>query len=149
MRSENIKLKIVLPQKVLPVEEAERVIVPAVNGMLTVIPGRAPTTLLLKNGVVEVLDEDDIAVKKYFIQGGVANIAADECVVTTEKAINSVEISKEQAQERKYHRHKELKELKTAFPDMPEEETDCDSEFYEFIYQYLSEHPNEAGDNDE
>ena len=140
---ENIRLKIVLPHKMLPVEEAERIIIPAVKGNLTVLIGRAPTTLLLTNGVLDVLNEDNETVEKYFIQGGVANVAADECEIVTQKAINAKDITKEEAQSLKYARYKELQAMKQVFPNQSPEEMDSDSEFYEFFYQYILKEENE------
>ena len=90
MTNQSVQLKIVLPHKVLPVQAVARVTVPAAKGNLTVIPDRAPTTLMLTNGVLNILSETGESLSKYFIKGGVANIAADECVVMTEKAVKDI-----------------------------------------------------------
>lgn len=139
----DIELEIILPNKTALKEEAGRVVVPASHGNLTVLPERAPTTLLLENGVVDIWDENNVSVKKYFIQGGVANIAADKCTLITQKAINSKDINRKKAQELKYKRYKKLKQLNQAFPDKKVEDNDSDSIFYEFIYQYFLSHPDD------
>ena len=68
MTNQSVQLKIILPHKVLPAKTVARVVVPAVNGNLTVIPERAPTTLMLTNGILNVLSETGDSLDKYFIK---------------------------------------------------------------------------------
>jgi len=133
MTNQSIQLKIVLPHKVLPSKTVARVIVPASKGNLTVIPDRAPTTLMLTNGILNVLSETGESQDKYFIKGGVANIAADECIVMTEKALNLKEIDAQALTGlREEHAH-ELKEL-----GLSADNKDSDTIFYDFIEHYLA-----------
>lgn len=133
MTNQSIQLKIVLPHKVLPLKSVARVIVPATKGNLTVIPDRAPTTLMLTNGILNVLSETGESQDKYFVKGGVANIAADECVVMTEKALDLKEIDAQALSAlREEHAH-ELKDLGLSADDK-----DSDTVFYDFIERYLA-----------
>lgn len=132
----DVQLKIVLPYKVLPVEKAAKIVVPAEKGMLTVLKDRAPTTLLLTNGVVEILNEHNEVTKRYFVQGGVANIAADECVIMTQKALNAEELNKSRVEEMKAEHLKELQDLQKAFPGQSQLEDD-EMKFYDFVSQKL------------
>ena len=149
MRHENIKLIIALPHKVLPEVLVSRVILPAVDGNLTVLPERAPTTLLLTDGVLDMWDEDDVSIGKYFIKGGMADIAADTCTVTTEKAIDIKDINTARAQVLKYEHQKKLDELGSLLPACESGDTDSDIDFYQYIFNYLGEHPEEEDEEEE
>lgn len=69
-------------------------VVPGADGDLTVLPERAPTAMVLTNGYVRVLDEHDGITDKYFIRGGIANIADDICAISTEGVVSEGDISK-------------------------------------------------------
>lgn len=133
MTNQSVQLKIVLPHKVLPIKTVARVVVPAVKGNLTVIPDRAPTTLALTNGILNVLSETGESQDKYFIKGGVANIAADECIVMTEKALNFNDVTPQKVSELKEEHSHELKDL-----GLSTDTKDSETEFYDYISHYLS-----------
>ena len=80
----HVRLKIFTPDKVYKEQDVRRVVVPGADGDLTVLPERAPTAMVLTNGYVRVLDEHDGITDKYFIRGGIANIADDICAISTE-----------------------------------------------------------------
>ncbi|MBR1605984.1 MAG: F0F1 ATP synthase subunit epsilon [Alphaproteobacteria bacterium] len=134
MTNQAIQLKIILPHKVLPTQAVARVIVPATKGNLTVIPDRAPTTLMLTNGVINILSETGESLDKYFVKGGVANIAADECVVMTEKALHLKEID---AQALTALREEHIHELQDL--GISANSKDSDILFYEAIEHYLQQ----------
>jgi F-type H+-transporting ATPase subunit epsilon len=136
--TKNIQFKIVIPSKALPAFEVAQVAIPAAKGMMTIIPDRAPTTVLLTTGIVEVLDENGEAVKKYFIQGGVANIAANECVIMTERAFAFDDISEEKLQELREEHLNELNEVQASVPARKLEFDDSEMKFYDYISKYLS-----------
>ena len=136
--TKNIQFKIVIPSKALPAFEVAQVAIPAAKGMMTIIPDRAPTTVLLTTGIVEVLDENGEAVKKYFIQGGVANIAANECVIMTERAFAFDDISEEKLQELREGHLNELNEVQASVPARKLEFYDSEMKFYDYISKYLS-----------
>lgn len=103
-----INLKICLPDKVLPQESDDKVVLPIINGTLTVINDRAPTVLLLKPGVVQLLDNNNRIVRRWFINGGVADIANNFCTIATDVAIDlntlSLSEAEEKAQENDFYR---------------------------------------------
>ncbi len=136
MTNQTVQLKIVLPQKMLPVQSCAKIVVPASLGRMTIIPDRAPTTLLLNNGVVEVLTEDNSVKSSYFIKGGVANIAADECVVMTEQALSLNEATLEIVQALKEEHLAELLDLSKSFPQA-QDKKDSETEFYDNLIKYL------------
>lgn len=136
--SNTLQFNIILPSKAIPAMEVARVVVPAVKGMLTIVPNRAPTTVLLTNGVLEILNEREEAVKKYFIQGGIANIATNNCVVLTDRAFDFDEISKEMIEELRAEHYRELSEVKSSFPINELEAEDSEMKFYDYITHYMS-----------
>ena len=138
MTNQAIQLKIVLPHKVLPAKFVTRVVIPAVHGMMTIIPERAPITVLLKNGILDILDENDKSVKRYFIQGGVANVAANECVIMTQKALDMEEVNVEKISALKTAHEKELQELNIPSVSEKGNHPDSDELFYEEVREYLS-----------
>lgn len=85
-----VHLKIVLPEKIFKEEDVNRVQIPGEYGNLTVLADRAPSVLTLRSGYIKVLgDKED----KYFIVGGVANIADNTCEVLTEAIVPEEHIS--------------------------------------------------------
>lgn len=90
----HVHLKIFTPDKVYKEQDVRRVVVPGADGDLTVLPERAPTAMVLTNGYVRVLDEHDSITDKYFIRGGIANIADDICAISTEGVVSEDDISK-------------------------------------------------------
>lgn len=136
MTNQTVQLKIVLPHKVLPVQSGAKLVLPAVLGRLTVIPDRAPTTLLLTNGVLEVLNDTNSTKDSYFVKGGVANIAADECVVMTEQVFAVSEITLDVVQAKKEEHLAELKELNKSFPQADGAQ-DSEMDFYNYLENYL------------
>ena len=142
MENDSINLIITLPHKTLSPEEVNRVVVPAMEGNLTVLRDRAPTTVLLTNGILDVLDEHNDTVKKYFIKGGVANIAANTCTITTEKIIDIDEANTARIQVLKHEHQKELDVLCANLPNCQGSKTDSDIDFYQYIFKYLEANPD-------
>lgn len=140
MTNKDIQLKIVLPYKVLPTLDVAQVVLPADKGMMTIIRDRAPTTVLLTNGILEVLNEQNVAVAKYFIQGGVANIADNKCEVMTERALTFDEVSINKIQTLKEDHINELKALSRSFSNLDADKADSEIVFYDYISKYLSIH---------
>lgn len=96
-----IIFRISRPYKIYRTAMVDRVVVPAVNGDLTVLMDRAPTLALLRNGMVQVLDKANNPVERYFVKGGVADIARNRCAVSTEKVVSYDNISVERATEKR------------------------------------------------
>jgi len=135
MSNQQVKLKIVLPHKTVFEQAVERVVIPAVKGNLTVLSDRAPTTMLLENGMLSVLDTSGKATKRYFIQGGVADVAGGECKVMTPKALDVNEVGKEKIRDLISERERELKSLSTSANE--ENVADSDIEFYRWISRWM------------
>lgn len=54
---------------------------------MTVLVDRAPTLVQLRDGLVQVLDKADKVTERYFIKGGIADIARNRCAISTEKVV--------------------------------------------------------------
>lgn len=93
-------LKLSQPNKLSGEIKADKIVLPAVKGDLTVLPRRAPLSLLLRNGQVKLLDQDNRITCRYFVQGGVADVAEDVCQVTSPRIVLSDEMTREAARQR-------------------------------------------------
>ena len=82
-----IIFRISRPYKVYRTAMAPKIVVPGVKGNLTVLVDRAPTLVQLRNGLVQVLDKADKVTERYFIKGGIADIARNRCAISTEKVV--------------------------------------------------------------
>jgi F-type H+-transporting ATPase subunit epsilon len=85
---ENISLKIITPSKVVIKDTlVNKVIIPAYLGDMTILKDRAPSSVLLRDGVLQILDANNNPVDKYFVKGGIADIAQDKCIIASEEII--------------------------------------------------------------
>lgn len=109
-----ISLAICTPEQLIAEEKSDKVILPIDVGNLTVIDGRAPSSLMLSGGVIATLNAENKMLKRWFISGGFADIAENKCKVAAERAVDLQKIS------------------------MAEAETlAATSAFYQKIYEYL------------
>lgn len=95
--SDNISLKIFTPEKTALNKKVHRVVLPYGKTNLTVIDERAPTSLLLNQGILQILDEENKVVSIYFIDGGVVDIANNVCKISTQHLIAESVITEEKA----------------------------------------------------
>lgn len=80
---------------------AQKIVVPGVNGDLTVLRDRAPTLILLRNGILQVLDAANNPVERYYVKGGIADIARNRCAVSSEKVVDCENMTLEKATEKR------------------------------------------------
>lgn len=116
-----IIFRISRPYKVYRTAMVNKVVVPATKGDLTVLKDRAPTLVLLRNGMVQILDKANNPTERYFIKGGVADIARDRCAISTEKVVSYENIDLNKATEKR----------DSAIHN-------DDKEYYQMIIDYLS-----------
>ena len=83
-----ILFRISRPYKVFSTKKVAAVQIPAANGDVTILPDRAPTLFLLRNGVVKLLDNQLKTVERYFIKGGLADVARNRCAISSEKVFS-------------------------------------------------------------
>ena len=87
MEKKQIIFRLSRPFKVSRTAAVDRVQLPAVNGDITILPNRAPILLLLRNGLLQVLDKDGKPTERYFVKGGIADVARNRCAVSSEKVV--------------------------------------------------------------
>ena len=97
--AQNVTLKIFTPEKTALERRVYRVVLPYGNTNLTVLEDRAPTSLVLHAGMLQILREDDSVEDIYFIDSGVEDIAENVCQISTSHLIHHNKISVEEARE--------------------------------------------------
>ena len=97
--AQNVTLKIFTPEKTALERKIYRVVLPYGNTNLTILEERAPTSLVLHEGLLQILREDDSVEDVYFIDRGVADIADDVCQISTTHLIHYDKISIDEAKE--------------------------------------------------
>ena len=80
----SVTLQINTPEKTGKKYQADKVVMPVAVGNLTVISSRAPSSQVLTQGVVMLLNENNEAFKKWRIGGGMVEIAEDVCHIAAE-----------------------------------------------------------------
>lgn len=121
MERKEIIFRLSRPFKVSRTAAVSRVQLPVVGGAVTILPDRAPTLLLLTNGVLQILDREGKPLERFFIKGGVADVARNRCAVSTEKVVSFDKIDLLRATEKRDE------------AILPEDKT-----FYQMIVDYLS-----------
>lgn len=101
MEKDEIVFRLSRPFKVSRTAAVGRVQLPAIGGDVTVLPDRAPTVFMLTNGLLQVLDKAGAPVEKYFVKGGIADVARNRCAVSTEKVVAFDKINLERAAEKR------------------------------------------------
>ena len=99
--AEYITLKIWTPEKISFDQKIYRVVLPTGNNTLTVIENRAPTSLVISAGVMQLLNPDDSVKDWYFVDRGIADIANNECKISTLHLIHHSQINISSALEMK------------------------------------------------
>ena len=117
--AENLTLKIYTPEKTAFNRKVYRVVLPYGTTNLTVIEDRAPTSLVINAGVMQILDESDRVKDWYFIDSGVADIADNICQISTRHLLEHSQITADRALE-----------LKEQEPE--------NAVFYDAIHHYLT-----------
>lgn len=79
------KFELVSPERILFSGEAVSVIVPSVEGEMTVLAGHAPLVAVLKAGIVFV-QTDGANGKEFFVAGGIAEINQTSATILAEQA---------------------------------------------------------------
>ena len=87
----------------------------------TAAVSRVQLLLLLTNGVLQILDREGKPLERFFIKGGVADVARNRCAVSTEKVVSFDKIDLLRATEKRDE------------AILPEDKT-----FYQMIVDYLS-----------
>ncbi|MBR3675549.1 MAG: hypothetical protein IKN71_00225 [Alphaproteobacteria bacterium] len=97
--AENITLKIFTPERTALNRKVYRVVLPYGNTNLTIVEDRAPTSLVLHDGAMHILNADDSIADTYFLDDGVVDVADNVCKISTRHIIHRSKISLERARQ--------------------------------------------------
>ena len=84
--AEAFQFELVSPERLLVSEKVEWVIIPGVEGEMTVLANHAPVMTSVKPGVVTVKPADG-AEERYVVFGGFADILPSGCTLLAESAV--------------------------------------------------------------
>ncbi|MEC9342450.1 MAG: F0F1 ATP synthase subunit epsilon [Pseudomonadota bacterium] len=82
---ESFKFELVSPERLLVSDEVESVVIPGIDGEMTVMAKHAPVLSTLKPGVVTTAKPGGER-ERYVVFGGFADIAPDSCTLLAESA---------------------------------------------------------------
>ena len=94
---DSIQCVVVTPERAVLDEAADFVALPMYDGELGVLPGRAP--LIGRLGYGELRIRRDGAVRRFFVDGGFAQVRANTVSVLTSRALKAEEINPAAAQQ--------------------------------------------------
>ncbi len=97
--TEALKFEIISPAKVALSGEAELVIVPGEEGDLGAVKGRMPITLMLRAGVIYIMNNDKVS-SRIFVDDGYAQVEAERLCILCENSLNLEDISSDDIQQR-------------------------------------------------
>lgn len=100
--SDDITLKIYTPERTFMNKKIHRVVLPYGRVNLTIIKDRAPTSLVLPAGKLDILDKNNNIESSYFIDGGVVDVAEDICTISVRHIIKTTAINIEQAKQKQH-----------------------------------------------
>ncbi|MSP29264.1 MAG: ATP synthase F1 subunit epsilon [Acetobacteraceae bacterium] len=88
-----LQLEIVSPEKLLLSKAVEMVVIPAAEGEMGVMQSHAPMLLLLRGGVIGIVENGQVT-ERLFVAGGFAEITPERCTVMADEAIPVGEVSR-------------------------------------------------------
>lgn len=91
-----IKVKIVLPSKIMMEEEVNSLTIPGTDGDFTVLEGHTPFMSTIRSGIMTIIKSDSESY--YAIHDGFATVEADEVSIVCETIEAKSEIDKKRAQ---------------------------------------------------
>lgn len=95
--AENITLQIYTPERTVLNKKVYRVVLPYGRTNLTLLEDRAPTSLVLHAGLLEILKEDNSVAEAYFVDGGVVDMADNLCKISVRNIIRREKITHDEA----------------------------------------------------
>lgn len=92
--AEAFKFELVSPERLLVSEQVEHVVIPGVEGEMTVLANHSPVMTTVKPGVVTVKSAGG-GEERYVVFGGFADILPEGCTLLAESAMLVSEIDRE------------------------------------------------------
>jgi F-type H+-transporting ATPase subunit epsilon len=92
--AEAFKFELVSPERLLVSEQVEHVVIPGVEGEMTVLANHSPVMTTVKPGVVTVKSAGG-GEERYVVFGGFADILPEGCTLLAESAVRVAEIDRD------------------------------------------------------
>ena len=92
---DRLQCVVVTPERTLLDERVDFVALPLYDGELGILPGRAP--LIGRLGFGELRTKSDATTRRYFVDGGFAQVRDDVVTILTNRAIPAAQIDTEHA----------------------------------------------------
>jgi F-type H+-transporting ATPase subunit epsilon len=109
--SAKVQFELVAPERRLASEQVDMVVAPGAAGDFGVLPGHSLLMSLLRPGVIEIWEANQIT-RRIFVGGGFAEVNEEGCTVLAEEAMAVEEIDPERARRRLSNAEDDLKEAK-------------------------------------
>ena len=85
--AETTELELVTPIRIMAQQAVEMVVVPGAEGLFGVLPRHAPLLADLTRGIVEIYENGKV-VDRFMIDGGLADVSAENVIILAERAIH-------------------------------------------------------------
>ena len=92
--SNNIQLEFVTPEEIVASKPVEMVVIPGAEGDIGVLAGHSQIIVRLRPGMVCVFSNGMIQ-ERVFVEGGIAEINAEKCVLLIERATTEQMLDKD------------------------------------------------------
>ena len=98
MADNKVEFELVSPERLLLSEPVEMVVVPGEEGDFGVLPKHAPLISLVRPGVIQVYEGNQVK-ERIFVAGGFAEVTPARCTVLAEQAVPVAEIDRAEVQD--------------------------------------------------
>tara|TARA_B110000444_G_C18328811_1_gene361903 strand:+ start:129 stop:521 length:393 start_codon:yes stop_codon:yes gene_type:complete len=111
--SEKIKLEIISPDQTIFKSEVSQVIIPAFEGLMTILKDHIPLITFLRPGIIEVINDNNI--EAFYIEEGTVEFSKNNLLILSSTVKNKKDISKVEINEmieltKKYIDNKNIKD---------------------------------------
>jgi len=106
-----IKFEIATPEKVILKEMIKQVVVPTIEGEVTILPKHMPLVGILKPGVLEIKNEKDEQ-RVFSVSGGFVEVLRNKVIILADTAERAEEIDTQKAEEARKRAQESIKELR-------------------------------------
>ena len=115
MADDKVEFELVSPERLLLSEPVEMVVVPGEEGDFGVLPKHAPLISLVRPGVIQVYEGNQVK-DRIFVAGGFAEVTPARCTVLAEQAVPVAEIDRAEVES----------EMKNAREDLADARDDAE-----------------------
>ena len=91
--SDKFKIEIISPEKTILKADIEEAIIPAFEGMMTILKDHISLVTFLRPGFIEITETNKL--KKFYVEEGTVEFAKNQLLILSSTAINTNELSNE------------------------------------------------------